>query len=46
MIDRDHKLSITHQASLLDIGRETVYFLPRQVSLPDLALMRRIDELH
>ena len=46
MIDRDHKLSITRQASLLNISRGTVYYLPRPVSLEDLALMRKIDELH
>ena len=46
MIDRDHDLSITRQAELLDISRGTVYYLPRPVSPADLALMRRIDELH
>ena len=45
MIDRDHKLSITRQASLLNISRGTVYYLPQPVSPADLALMRRIDEL-
>jgi putative transposase len=46
MIDRDHKLSITRQARLLNISRGTVYYLPHAVSPADLALMRRIDELH
>jgi len=46
MIDRDHKLSITRQASLLNISRGSVYYLPQPVSPADLALMRRIDELH
>lgn len=46
MIDRDHPLSITRQARLLDISRGTVYYLPRPVSPADLALMRRLDELH
>jgi putative transposase len=46
MIDRDHKLSITHQAKLLEISRGTVYYLPRPVSPADLALMRKLDELH
>ena len=46
MIDRDHQLSITRQAKLLEISRGTVYYLPRPVSAEDLALMRRIDELH
>jgi putative transposase len=46
MIDRNHKLSITRQARLLNISRGTVYYLPQPVSPADLALMRRIDELH
>ena len=46
MIDRDHKLSITRQAELLDISRGTVYYLPQPVSPADLALMRKLDELH
>ena len=46
MIDRKHELSISAQAKLLGISRGTVYYLPRPVSDADLALMRRIDELH
>ena len=46
MIDHDHELSITRQARLLNISRGTVYYLPQPVSPADLALMRRIDELH
>jgi putative transposase len=46
MIDREHSLSVTRQAQLLDISRGLVYYLPRAVSAADLALMRRIDELH
>jgi putative transposase len=46
MIDRNHKLSITRQAGLLSISRGTVYYLPEPVSPADLALMRKIDELH
>ena len=46
MIDRDHHLPITRQAELLAISRGSVYYLPRPVSDADLALMRRIDELH
>src|SRR6185503_2017149 len=37
---------ITRQASLLNISRGSVYYLPQPVSPADLALMRRIDELH
>ena len=43
MIDRDHQLSITRQAKLLDISRGAVYYLPRPVSPADLVLMRRIE---
>ena len=46
MIDRDHALPITRQASLLGMSRGAVYYLPRPISQTDLALMRRIDELH
>lgn len=46
MIDRDHELSVTRQAELLGISRGAVYYLPRPVSDTDLALMRRLDELH
>ena len=46
MIDREHQLTITRQAKLLGMGRGSVYYLPRPVSEADLALMRRIDELH
>ncbi len=46
MIDRDHALPITRQASLLGMSRGSVYYLPRPTSEADLALMRRIDELH
>ena len=46
MIDRGHALSVTKQAAVVGIARSTVYYLPRPVSAADLALMRRIDELH
>ena len=46
MIDREHQLPITRQAKLLGMSRGSVYYLPRAVSDADLALMRRIDELH
>ncbi|WP_193559555.1 MULTISPECIES: IS3 family transposase [Rhizobium/Agrobacterium group] len=46
MIDREHKLSLVRQAKLLGFSRGSVYYLPRPVSDGDLALMRRIDELH
>ena len=46
MIDREHDLPITKQAKALNISRGSVYYLPRPVSAADLAIMRRIDELH
>ena len=46
MIDRKHDLPITKQAKALNISRGSVYYLPRPVSAADLAIMRRIDELH
>ena len=46
MIDRAHDLPIGKQAEALNISRGSVYYLPRPVSAADLALMRRIDELH
>jgi len=46
MIDRNHDLPIVRQAKALNISRASVYYKPRPVSAEDLALMRRIDELH
>lgn len=46
MIDRQHELPVTQQAKLLKVSRGSVYYLPKPVSQSDLALMRRIDELH
>ena len=46
MIDRSHDLPITSQAKALNISRSSVYYLPRAVPAADLAIMRRIDELH
>ena len=46
MIDRSHKLSVARQAKLLGFSRGSVYYMPRAVPDGDLALMRRIDELH
>jgi putative transposase len=46
MIDRQHELSISKQAKALKISRGSVYYLPRPVSAANLAVMRRMDELH
>jgi putative transposase len=46
MIDREHELSITKQAEVLKISRGSVYYLPRPMSSDNLAIMRRLDQLH
>ena len=46
MIDRSHALPVTRQSRELGISRGSVYYLPRPTSVGDLAIMRRIDELH
>jgi putative transposase len=46
MIDRSDKLPVVRQCELLGLSRSSVYYVPQPVSESDLALMRRIDELH
>ena len=46
MIDRTHALPLTRQAEVLKLSRGSLYYQPRPVSPADLAIMRRIDELH
>jgi len=46
MIDSAHDLSITQQAALLSLSRSSVYYRNRPVSLEDIGIMRRMDELH
>jgi putative transposase len=46
MIDRGHKLPVVRQAQVLGLARSSVYYRPRPVSAADLAIMRRLDELH
>ena len=46
MIDRSHELPLTGQAKALGISRGSVYYRVCPTSDVDLALMRRIDELH
>jgi putative transposase len=46
MIDRAHDLPITRQAEALNVSRSSVYYLPRAVPEADLAIMRRLDQLH
>jgi putative transposase len=46
MIDRTHDLSLAKQAEILKISRGIIYYEPEPTSAADLAIMRRIDELH
>jgi putative transposase len=46
MIDCSHALPLARQARELGISRGSIYYLPRPVPPADLAIMRRIDELH
>jgi putative transposase len=39
-------VTIRRQCELLDVCRSSLYYQPKPVSAADLALMRRIDELH
>ena len=46
MIDRNHDLPLVRQAELLRLSRSTLYYEPQSVPAAELAIMRRIDELH
>ncbi len=46
MIDRTHDLPLTRQCQILDLARSTAYYKPEPTSAEELALMRRMDELH
>jgi putative transposase len=46
MIDRTHKLPVSRQCQLLDIGRSSYYYQAVPVSQADVDLMRIIDEIH
>jgi len=46
MIDRTAELPVTQQCQVLDLSRSSVYYTPEPIPEADLALMRRIDELH
>jgi putative transposase len=46
MIEPSHQLPVIQQCSLLGLSRSSVYYTPQPVSASDLALLRRIDELH
>jgi putative transposase len=46
MIDRSHELSLKREAQLLKLSRCSIYYRPRPDSPANLAMMRRMDELH
>jgi putative transposase len=46
MIDRTHKLPVSRQCQLLDIGRSSYYYQAVPVNQADVDLMRLIDEIH
>lgn len=48
MIDRNHPLPVIRQCRILRLARSTAYYRPqpRPTSAEELALMRRMDELH
>ena len=46
MIDRNHKLPVARQCQILELPRSTAYYQPQPIPPEELALMRRIDELH
>jgi putative transposase len=46
MIDRNHDLSLTRQADLLELSRGSLYYVPTGPSKTDLELMREMDRIH
>jgi putative transposase len=46
MIDRGHELPLSRQAAVLGISRGSLYYSECPVPPAELAIMRRIDELH
>jgi len=42
MIDRGHKLPLSRQASLLQLGRSGVYYMPRAVPAAALAVIAEL----
>ena len=45
-MDRDCGLSLSRQCALLGVSRSSQYYEPLGESAANLALMRRLDELH
>ena len=46
MIEPDGPLSLSRQSVLLGVSRSSLYYRPKGESAENLALMRRMDELH
>jgi hypothetical protein len=46
MIDRTHERPVIRHCRILSLARSTAYYRPQDANAADLALMRRIDELH
>ena len=46
MIDRNHGLPLSRQARALGLCRSSLYYAPQPVPQANLAIMRRLDELH
>lgn len=46
MLDKTSEISMRRQCELLGVSRSGVYYEPEPTSPEELALMRRIDELH
>lgn len=46
MIEREGPLSLSRQCALLGVSRSSLYYRSKGESAENLALMRRIDELH
>jgi putative transposase len=46
MINPEHPLPVVRQCELLALARSTAYYQPLPTPESDLALMRRLDELH
>ena len=46
MIEPDGALSVSRQCVLLDVSRSSLYYRSKGESAENLALMRRMDELH
>ena len=46
MITKTHRLPLARQAAALGVSRHSISYRPRPVADGDLALMRRLDEVH